>query len=152
MNKPSLKNIVTEDLNTLLLRSQYQTALINAIKTDSKSEDLRFKEDAKNLLQELRKECKHNAVVCLDDYYEGSYIEDYSDKNPEKRICLCCGIIETSWNLNDYKYLKNKPFARIGYSKIRNSFDDCYPLTEPLNSSFEDCLNMTVKFGYRYNL
>jgi hypothetical protein len=123
-------------------RHDYMTCLKLARETDSKKEDAYLREEAKKALVELRKVCPHQHAVVLQSYYSGCSSMDYDDKNPEHRICLCCGEDERSYD-DTFKILTVRPFAR---------FEGKYPdqIKKPLCYLLTDAIEIAEKEGYPY--
>ena len=79
------------------LRNEYKSCIKLADETDSKKEEKYLCKKAEFLLTKLQTECPHNEIVCTQRSYRGSQIDNYEDKHPEIRICLCCGIKEEAY-------------------------------------------------------
>lgn len=132
-------------INTKLLdlRNEYSSCLKLANETDSKKEDKILRQEARDLLSKLQKICIHEHTVCLMSEYEGSYTDDYSDKCPEYRICLCCGLAESAYH-GKFDKLITKPFSR---------FEGKYPdqIKNPLSYLLYECIEIANKEGYTYH-
>jgi hypothetical protein len=138
------------------LRQTYRACLKLANETDSKKEDLSLRLDAKQALEDLKKICPHDHVLCLRSEYEGSYTDDYDDAHAEDRICLCCGVRESAYQKkyvgDGFKVLTKTPFARFegGYydSKGRNPLPD--QVVNPLSYLLTECMEIAETKGYHY--
>jgi hypothetical protein len=137
------------------LRQTYRACLKLASETDSKKEDATLRADAKQALDELKKICLHNHIVCLRSEYEGSYSDDYDDKHPEDRICLECGVTESAYhNRYDggFKFLNNKPIARFegGIYSVKGREPMPDQMLHPLSYLLSECIEIAETKGYHY--
>lgn len=130
------------DHSNLQLRHDYISCIKLAQETDSKSEDAFLRTEAAQALDKLRQVCPHSETVCLQSEYEGSYLEDYSDHNPEYRICLMCGMQESAYQ-DKFSKLTTVPFAR---------FEGKYPdqIKHPLSYLLLESKEIAEKEGYHY--
>lgn len=131
----------------LQLRHEYRSCLKLAAETDSKKEDVLLREEAASLLKKLREICPHEEVVCLCSEYDGSYTDDYSDKNPEDRICLCCGINESAYGIKFLTLIK-APIARFTGGR----YSDKLPaeMKNPLDFLLSEVKEFAIEKGYHY--
>lgn len=134
---------VAINIENLNLRNEYTSCLKLANETDSKKEDKLLRQEAIDILNKLQKICKHEYTVCLQSEYEGSYTDDYSDKNPEYRKCLCCGLTESAYS-GKFDKLITKPFSR---------FENKYPdqIENPLSYLLYECVESAGEYGYTYH-
>lgn len=139
------------------LRQTYKACLKLAQETDSKKEDLTLRLEAKQALEDLKKICPHNYVVCLRSEYEGSYSYDYDDGHPEDRICLCCGVKESAYqaryhNSEGFKILTNTPLSRFegGYYDRNGRQETPDQIRNPLSYLLSECVEVAESKGYNY--
>jgi hypothetical protein len=135
---------MTSQINSkaLKLRHEYMSCIKLADETDSKKEDKVLREDAKSILETLKKSCKHQYVIITQDEYYDCY-EAYNERYyNEERICLCCSLSDDSQKKGPLFLAKIKPIAR--YFKK--------DLNYPLKLLLQDILDMVVKHGYNVSL
>lgn len=123
------------------LRNDYRACLKLAAETDSKQDDAYFKSEAQKSLEGLRKICPHDAVVVLNSYQKAYSSYDTSD--PERRICLICGMKEEAFAQSHFHILKLNPLSR---------FEENAPLEveRPLDYLLEECKELALEKGSKY--
>lgn len=121
------------------LRNKYDALIKKANKTDSKKEDAKFREEAKNILISLKQICDHSDAIIINEPYE---LDNYDRSWASGLIiCPCCSIEEyyndiflDIFKLDKIKYIyHNKP-----KDYIHKYIGDCIP-------QFKDCLKYSIK-------
>lgn len=121
----------------LALRHEYRACVKIAQDTDSKKEAASLTVEAKGLLERLRKVCPHEETIVLNSY-SPSYSWD-EDANPERRICLCCGVRDEMYYYNGTP--EKKPLILLhpkGHWNARKGSQ--IDLKEPLKYLLSECL------------
>lgn len=138
------------------LRQTYRACLKLADETDSKKEDMSLRNEATLALQELKKICPHDHIVCLRSEYEGSYTDDYDDAHPEDRICVCCGVIESAYLRKNYgkgfQVLTKNPLARFEGGIYQTGGGSIMPpeMKSPLSFLLTECVEVAETKGHHY--
>jgi hypothetical protein len=130
---------MTEEITRL--RNDYRACLKLATETDSKKDDVYFRSEAQKSLEELQKICSHEFVVVLNSYQK-TY-SSYESSDPERRICLICGIKEQAMSQSHFHQLKQNPLSR---------FEENAPpeVEHPLEYLLEESKELALEKGSKY--
>lgn len=100
-------------------------------------------------LDQLKKQCDHQATVILCSAYAGSYSWDRDDAHDEYRQCLVCGCQESAAHRDKFQVLTQPVYRlELGWPWSSDSAYQKSPLKNCLNHPISELVAWVEKIGW----